>query len=74
MYQINKPKMVRFLKFKFLNIIKLSRGEICVANFSPPWHYCSFGQLFWQNRGVCQLAKNEPIQKFYKIYCTKCKW
>ena len=24
MYQIKKPKMVRFLKFKFLNIIKLN--------------------------------------------------
>ena len=24
MYQINKPKMVRFLKFKFLIIIKLN--------------------------------------------------
>ena len=49
-----------------------------MANFRSPCNCCSLGQLcFWistwfgPNRGVYQLAKNEPIWKFYNNFLYK---
>ena len=37
---------------KIILLFKLSRGEICVANFIPPCEWCGSGQVFFvQNLG-----------------------
>ena len=36
------------------------------GKFQAPCNSCLFGQLFWPNNGVCQLAQNGPIAKFKK--------
>ena len=37
---------VLLITYKLLQLYKLNRGKICVANFKAPCQWCKFGQVF----------------------------
>ena len=45
-FSLTQPLQKKSLEKDRINKIKLSRGEICVANFKAPCEWCEFGQVF----------------------------
>ena len=74
---MNEHKTFPLLSFS--QIYKLSRGEICVANFIPPANGASQGNyfqakiqktaVFETKRGLQKLRRHTNMQTFFELFC-----